>query len=244
MDKVRTTEFIGNAERMAHYSFDNFATGSCNALSIAACQAVVEQPGEVHNPLYIHGRTGTGKTHLVHAIANVFVAAGYETIVLETGESFVNDLITAIRTEAMQGFRDKYRNADVLIIDDVQFIAGKTRSEEEFFHLFNALYELKKQIVLTSDSSPKGMVTLEERLCSRFSSGLVAYLPLPNLDTRLAFISKKLEVAGIVLDDEAVALLTDRINYNFRALEGALTSLIAHAAQTGNPIRLVKCVIC
>jgi SpoVK/Ycf46/Vps4 family AAA+-type ATPase len=237
MDKIKAKESMGSAEGIiTDFTFDNFVSGSCNELSVAACQAVVEQPGEVYNPLYIHGRTGTGKTHLAHAIANAFVAAGVEKIVVQTGESFVNGLIAAIRTGTTQEFRNKYRNADVLIIDDVQFIAGKARSQDEFFHLFNSLYELKKQIVLTSDCSPKGMVSLEERLCSRFSSGLVAYLPLPNLDTRLAFISKKSEVAGIVLDDETVSLLASRISYSCRALEGALTTLVAHAVQTGKAI--------
>lgn len=189
IEKAETTTVYGHI--CADFTFDNFVVGSCNAFSVAACQAVVEQPGEVYNPLYIHGQTGTGKTHLIHAIANALLAAGSKKIVLRTGESFVNEMIAAIRAGTLQSFRDKFRGADVLIIDDIQFIAGKERTQEEFFHTFNALYENKKQIILTADRSPGALTDVMECLNSRFGSGLMAELSLPDLDTRLEFISEK-----------------------------------------------------
>jgi len=239
MDKKEIAESMGNNSHIiSEFTFETFVVGSCNESCVTACKAVVNQPGEIYNPLYIHGKTGTGKTHLAHAIANALLATGSRALIFRTGEAFVNELIAAIRSGTTQEFRDQYRKADALIIDDIQFIAGKVRSEEEFFHTFNALYALKKQIVVTSDCSPRGMNSLEERLRSRFSSGLVEYIPLPNLDTRLAFLSRKSELAGVTLDDEITELLASRISYDFRALEGALTKLVTHAAQTGKAIDL------
>jgi len=217
------------------FTFESFVVESCNAFTVAACQAIIEQPGEV-NPFYIHGRTGIGKTHLIHAIANALLAAGRRKIVLRTGESLVNDLIAAIRARTLDAFRDKCLNADVLIIDDIQCIAGKKSTQKELFHTFNALYENKKQIILTSDRSPEEFPDLMECLHSRFGGGLIVELPLPDLGARLAFISRKADLAGIALSDESVSVLVSRTSCNFRSLEGAWTSLIAHSALTGRAI--------
>jgi len=221
---------------MANATFENFVVGSCNEFSVAACHAAVEKPGAVYNPLYIYGQTGTGKTHLLHAMANAFLAAGHKKIMLQTGELFTNDLISAIRTGSTLAFRDTYRKVDVLMIDDIHYIAGKDRTQEEFFHTFNALYEMNKQIILTADRSPCDLNNLMERLRSRFGSSLISELSLPDQETRLAFIAAKTMQAGIALDDETTGLLASRENHSFRWIAGALVSLQAHSEQTGRVI--------
>jgi len=218
------------------FTFENFVVGSSNEFCNAACRAVADHPGETYNPLYIHGGVGLGKTHLINAIANALLESGDVKIAYRTSERFTNELISAIRGSTTEQFRNRYRQRDVLIIDDVQFIAGKASTQEEFFHTFNALYEVHKQIILTSDCPPGDMKRLEERLKSRFNWGLVADIQPPDLETRLAILYRKAELAGVSLPDDVALLLASRISNNVRELEGALTRLTAHATLTGKII--------
>ena len=218
------------------FTFDNFVVGSSNEFCYAAARAVSDKPGESYNPLYIHGGVGLGKTHLINAVANELMQKDHIKIAYRTGERFTNELITAIRNGATHQFREQYRKVDVLIIDDVQFIAGKTSTQEEFFHTFNALHEVHKQIILVSDRSPREMSHLEERLRSRFNWGLVADIQPPNLETRLAILASKAELAGVTLDKEVSYLLASRITNNVRELEGALTRLTAYARLTDRKV--------
>jgi len=218
------------------FTFDNFVVGSGNEFCHAACRAVGDKPGEIYNPLYLYGGVGLGKTHLINAVANVLIHRNHFRIAYRTGERFTNELIQAIRNGSTDQFRNQYRQVDVLIIDDIQFIAGKDRTQEEFFHTFNALHEVKKQIILTSDRSPRELTNLMERLRSRFNSGLVADIQPPDLETRLAILSSKAELAGVTLDENVAHLLASRITNNVRELEGALTRLTAHATLTGRAI--------
>ncbi|MDQ6982588.1 MAG: chromosomal replication initiator protein DnaA [Mariprofundus sp.] len=218
------------------FTFDNFVVGSGNEFCHAACRAVADKPGEIYNPLYLYGGVGLGKTHLINAVANSLISYNHIRIAYRTGERFTNELIQAIRNGSTDQFRNQYRQVDVLIIDDIQFIAGKDRTQEEFFHTFNALYEIKKQIILTSDRSPRELTNLMERLRSRFNWGLVADIQAPDLETRLAILSSKAELAGIILDEDVAHLLASRITNNVRELEGALTRLTAHATLTGRTI--------
>jgi len=218
------------------FTFKNFIVGSSNEFAFAACQAVAEKPGESYNPLYLHGGVGLGKTHLIHAISNQLSQKDNIKIAYRTGERFTNELIKAIGSRSTDQFREHYRKVDVLIIDDVQFIAGKTSTQEEFFHTFNALHEVHKQIILVSDRNPHDMGHLEERLRSRFNSGLVADIQPPNLETRLAILASKTELAGITLDKDVSYLLASRITNNVRELEGALTRLTAFSHFTKKSI--------
>lgn len=218
------------------FTFANFVVGSSNEFCHAACRAVADKPGQIYNPLYLYGGVGLGKTHLINAVANELISRDHTRIAYRTGERFTNELIQAIRNGSTEEFRNQYRQVDVLIIDDIQFIAGKDRTQEEFFHTFNALYEVKKQIILTSDRSPRDLTNLMERLRSRFNWGLVADIQPPDLETRLAILSSKAELAGIDLDRDVGHLLASRITNNVRELEGALTRLTAHATLTGRTI--------
>ncbi len=218
------------------FTFENFVVGSGNEFCYAASRAVAEKPGEIYNPLYLYGGVGLGKTHLINAVANELMNQNHTKIAYRTGERFTNELIQAIRNGSTDQFRDQYRKVDVLIIDDIQFIAGKDRTQEEFFHTFNALYEIKKQIILTSDRSPRELTNLMERLRSRFNWGLVADIQPPDLETRLAILASKAELAGIQLAKDVAQLLASRITNNVRELEGALTRLTAHATLTGRNI--------
>ncbi len=220
------------------FTFENFVVGSGNEFCHAASRAVAENPGEVYNPLYLYGGVGLGKTHLINAVANELISKNHVHIAYRTGERFTNELIQSIRNGSTEQFRNQYRKGDVLIIDDIQFIAGKDRTQEEFFHTFNALYEIKKQIILTSDRSPRELTNLMERLRSRFNWGLVADIQPPDLETRLAILGSKAELAGIQLDKDVAYLLASRITNNVRELEGALTRLTAHATLTGRIIDL------
>ncbi len=220
------------------FTFENFVVGSGNEFCHAASRAVAENPGEVYNPLYLYGGVGLGKTHLINAVANELISRNHVHIAYRTGERFTNELIQSIRNGSTEQFRNQYRKVDVLIIDDIQFIAGKDRTQEEFFHTFNALYEIKKQIILTSDRSPRELTNLMERLRSRFNWGLVADIQPPDLETRLAILGSKAELAGIQLDKDVTLLLASRITNNVRELEGALTRLTAHATLTGRMIDL------
>jgi len=218
------------------FTFKNFIVGSGNEFCHAAAQAVAEKPGEIYNPLYLYGGVGLGKTHLINAVANTLISKNSYRIAYRTGERFTNELIQAIRNGSTDSFRNQYRQVDILIIDDIQFIAGKDRTQEEFFHTFNALYEIKKQIILTSDRSPRDLTNLMERLRSRFNWGLVADIQPPDLETRLAILSSKAELAGVRMDPDVASLLATRITNNVRELEGALTRLTAHATLTGRTI--------
>ncbi|MDQ6986464.1 MAG: chromosomal replication initiator protein DnaA [Mariprofundaceae bacterium] len=233
-DKTRAGQVDGFID--SRFTFANFVVGPSNEFCHAACRAVADTPGTIYNPLYIYGGVGLGKTHLINAIANQLLTHNHSKIAYRTSERFTNELIYAIRNGTTQQFRNRYRQVDVLIIDDVQFIAGKASTQEEFFHTFNALYEIQKQIILTSDRPPREMNHLQDRLKSRFGSGLVADIQPPTFETRKAILNSKSELAGIELPEDVTTLLASRISTNVRELEGALTRLTAHATLTGHHI--------
>ncbi len=217
------------------YIFDTFVVGSGNRLAHAACQAVAEKPARAYNPLFLYGGVGLGKTHLLHAIGNACIARGLNVLYVSS-EEFTNDMINAIRTHTTQAFREKYRSADVLLIDDIQFIAGKESTQEEFFHTFNTLHGQDKQIIVSSDRPPKSLVTLEERLRSRFEWGLTADIQPPDLETRLAILRSKAERTGRHIPDEVLEIVARRVQSNIRELEGALNRIIAFADLSGTPL--------
>ncbi|NLG41488.1 MAG: chromosomal replication initiator protein DnaA, partial [Chloroflexi bacterium] len=202
------------------YRFDNFVVGSANRLAHAACQAVAENPARAYNPLFIYSGVGLGKTHMLHAIGNAVLQQGKQVLYVSS-EEFTNDLVHAIRTKTTTAFREKYREVDVLLIDDIQFIAGKDSTQEEFFHTFNALYGQDKQIVMTSDRSPKAMSTLEERLRSRFEWGLTVDMQAPDYETRLAILHSKAEKVDGKVPEEVIERIAKLIQTNVRELEGA-----------------------
>jgi chromosomal replication initiator protein len=220
---------------ITRYSFDNFVVGTSNRLAHAACLAVAENPARAYNPLFLYGGAGMGKTHLLHAMGSQCTRNGLHVLYV-TSEEFTNDLINAIRTHTTQAFREKYRRPDLLLIDDIQFIAGKESTQEEFFHTFNALHGQDKQLVITSDRPPKAMVTLEERLRSRFEWGLIADIQPPDYETRLAVLRSKAERAGYRLHPEILELIGRRVQSNFRELEGALTRVAAFSDLSGMPM--------
>lgn len=216
------------------YTFDSFVVGSSNQLARAAALAVAERPSKAYNPLYLYGGVGLGKTHLMHAIGNLIQKRNRSVrMTYMSSEKFMNELVNAIRYERTIQFRQKYRNIDVLLMDDIQFIAGKERTQEEFFHTFNALYDSQKQIVITSDCAPKEIPTLEERLHSRFEWGLIADIQPPDLETKLAILKKKAEAASLDLRDEVAIFIAGGIRSNVRELEGALNRLSARASLDG-----------
>ncbi len=219
------------------YTFNGFVVGSCNQFAHAAALAVAESPARAYNPLFLYGGVGLGKTHLLNAIGNFILEKRPGTkIAYLSSEQFTNEVINSIRYDRMLEFRNKYRSVDTLLVDDIQFIAGKERTQEEFFHTFNALYEAHKQIVLSSDRFPKEIPTIEERLRSRFEWGLIADLQVPDLETRIAILRKKAEMEGINLQDEVAHLLAETIRGNVRELEGALIRVGAFSSLTGQPI--------
>jgi len=225
------------------YTFENFVVGASNQFAHAAAVAVAENPGRAYNPLFIYGGVGLGKTHLMQAIGNFIKSRSpSKTIVYITTESFMNELIEALRNDKMSEFREKYRTVDVLLMDDIQFIGGKDRTQIEFFHTFNSLYEAEKQIVLTSDRPPKDIPTLTDRLRSRFEWGLIADIQPPDFETRIAILKRKAEEEGIDVDDNVLKLLATIIKSNIRQLEGALVKLKAKSDLEGKPIdeKLVK----
>ncbi len=217
------------------YTFDSFVVGPGNRLAHAASMAVTEYPAGAYNPLFIYGGVGLGKTHLLNAIGHSCQAQGLRVLYVSS-EKFTNDLIEAIRSHITAAFREKYRTADVLLVDDVQFIAGKESTQEEFFHTFNTLHGTGKQIVVSSDRAPKAMSTLEERLCSRFEWGLIADIQPPDLETRIAILRSKSAACGASVPNEIFALIASRIQNNIRELEGALNRVLALSQLTHQPL--------
>jgi len=214
------------------YLFETFVVGSGNRLAHAACQAVAEKPARAYNPLFLYGGVGLGKTHLLHAIGNACHARGLNVLYVSS-EEFTNDMINAIRTHTNQAFREKYRSADVLLVDDIQFIAGKESTQEEFFHTFNTLHGQDKQIIVSSDRPPKSLNTLDERLRSRFEWGLTADIQPPDLETRLAILRSKAERTGRQVPDDILEAIARRVQSNIRELEGALNRILAFADLSG-----------
>ena len=221
------------------FRFDNFVVGSCNQFAHAAARAVADSPSRSYNPLFIYGGTGMGKTHLMHAIGRELLDK-YPAIrvVYTSSERFMNEMILCLRTNRMPSFQRHYRSADVLLVDDVQILAGKERMQEEFFHTFNELYDHQKQIVISSDSAPKSTQGLVERLRSRFEWGLMVDVQPPDLETKMAILDKKAELEGIALPEEVRIYIATKTKSNVRELEGALIKLIAYSSITGSPITL------
>ena len=217
------------------YTFENFVVGANNRLAHAASLAVAEKPAQAYNPLFLYGGVGLGKTHLLLAIGNHCNQKNLQVLYVSS-EEFTNDLINAIRSHTTQAFREKYRSIDVLLVDDIQFIAGKESTQEEFFHTFNTLHGQDKQIVISSDRPPKALVTLEERLCSRFEWGLTADIQPPDFETRLAILQTKSDRIGCKVPDEMLDLIARRVQSNIRELEGALTKVAAFAELSGLPL--------
>ncbi len=221
------------------YTFDTFVVGSCNRLSHAASQAVAESPARAYNPLFIYGGVGLGKTHLLHAIGQyTLIKHGFSRVFYFSSEKFTNEFINAIRDNKTLDFRNKYRNMDILLIDDVQFLAGKEQTQEEFFHTFNALHDNNRQLIISSDRPPKEIPTLEDRLRSRFEWGLITDLQPPDLETRTAILKKKSLSDGIDIPDQVIQYIAEKIVTNIRELEGALIRIVAYASLSESPITL------
>jgi chromosomal replication initiator protein len=221
------------------YMFANFIVGSANRLAHAASLSVAERPGHAYNPLFLYGGVGLGKTHLMHAVGNQVIAKfPRKKVVYATSERFTNEFITSIQQGKVDDFRARYRRIDLLLIDDIQFIADKERTQEEFFHTFNAIHEDGKQIVLTSDRPPKAILALEERLRSRFEWGLIADLTAPDLETRIAILRAKAEESGISIGSDVIEFIARKVVSNIRELEGALNRIVAYASMGGMPISI------
>lgn len=221
------------------YAFDNFIVGHNNRFAYASAQAVVKSPAKSYNPLFIYGSVGLGKTHLLHAMGlSIADLHPHLTLKLVSCEKFTNDLINSIKDKKVDSFRDTYRSVDVLIVDDIQFLAGKEQTQEEFFHTFNDLYNLDKQIILTSDRSPKEIQTLEDRLRTRFEWGLIADIQPPELETRIAILRKKMELNQFDISDDILHYIATQIPTNVREMEGALTRIVAYASLLNTEVTL------
>ena len=235
------TENYSNSFLNPKYTFDNFVIGNNNKFAQAAACAVADSPATAYNPLFIYGGVGLGKTHLMHAIGNKIIQNNPNTKILYvTSEQFINELINSIKDVNYKNelFRNKYRNIDVLLIDDIQFIAGKKMGQEEFFHTFNTLHQNGKQIIISSDKPPRDIPLLEERLKSRFEWGILADISMPDYETRLAILRKKVQTDKIIIDDYILSVIATKIDSNIRELEGALNKIVAYAALTHSQITI------
>jgi chromosomal replication initiator protein len=229
----------GTSNINPRYTFANFIVGSANRLAHAASLSVAERPGHAYNPLFLYGGVGLGKTHLMHAIGNQVIAKfPRKRVVYATSEKFTNEFITSIQQGKIDDFRARYRRIDLLLIDDIQFIADKERTQEEFFHTFNAIHEDGKQIVLSSDRPPKAILTLEERLRSRFEWGLIADLTAPDLETRIAILRAKAEEGAVPITSDVIEFIARKVVSNIRELEGALNRIVAYASMGAMPISI------
>src|SRR6266576_3018307 len=221
------------------FTFDSFVVGACNQFAHAAAKSVATNPSRSYNPLFLYGGVGMGKTHLMHAIGRELIDRhGAMRIIYTSSERFMNEMISCIRTERMQQFHQRYREADVLLIDDIQLLGNKERTQEEFFHTFNELHDHQKQIVISSDSPPKDIPGLLDRLRSRFEWGLLADIQPPDLETKMAILDKKSEAVGVKLPDDVRSFMASKTKSNVRELEGALVKLMAYSSLTGTPINL------
>jgi len=219
------------------YTFETFVVGSCNQFAHAAARAVAQAPSKYYNPLFLYGGVGLGKTHLMQAVGHTIKSQWKDMrLAYVNSETFTNEVVNSIRYDRMTSFREKYRHVDVLLMDDIEFIAGKERTEEEFFHTFNALYESQKQVVISSDCAPKEIPSIEDRLRSRFAWGLIADLQPPDLETKLAILAKKSEVLGVSVPPAVGEFIASKIRSSIRDLEGALTRLIAYSELTGEEL--------
>ncbi|MBU1291412.1 chromosomal replication initiator protein DnaA [bacterium] len=222
-----------NLTLTSKYTFDNFVVGNSNRFAHAACLAVAQSPAKSYNPLFVYGEVGLGKTHLIQAIGRYITQQNSKIKVLYiSSEKFTNEMIDSIRDDRTVAFRDKYRSVDVLLIDDIQFLAGKERTQEEFFHTFNTLYDSNKQIVITSDRPPKDIPTLENRLISRFEWGLITDIQPPDYETRIAILRKKAQAENLSVPSEVINFIAEKIPSNIRQLEGSLTKLVAFSTFT------------
>src|SRR5467141_5205853 len=221
------------------YTFESFVVGSSNQFAHAAARAVAEIPSKSYNPLFLYGGVGLGKTHLMHAIGHYIQARNrHLNLVYISSDRFINEVIDAVRFDRLPAFRQKYRAVDVLLVDDIQFIAGKDRTQEEFFHIFNALHDAQKQLVISSDCPPRQIPTLEERLHSRFEWGLIADIQPPDLETKVAILKRKAELDRIDLPDNVALFIATKVKSNIRELEGSLVRLTAYASLRGLPMDL------